>query len=145
MGNAREFRVDGAENISGPEKTESMLMASTREGKVTCSRKLNVMWHTHPEEGLRVEVLSRVCFFFYLRLLRRCRGIFFLLSLFFLNIFCCFVCLICVCEGYTWKVSSSCHQKLEPMFGEEGRAIHAVHGMAPRLQQQHFNNSNSFL
>merc|ERR1712176_1722794 len=85
-------------------------------------------------------------FFFYLRLLRRCRGIFFLLSLFFFfNIFCCFVCLICVCEGYTWKVSSSCHQKLEPMFGEEGRAIHAVHGMAPRLQQQHFNNSNSFL
>merc|ERR1712224_95362 len=39
-------------------------------------------------------------FFFYLRLLRRCRGIFFLLSLFFfLNIFCCFVCLICVCES----------------------------------------------
>merc|ERR1712078_419572 len=104
---------------------ESMLMASTREGKVTCSRKLNVMWHTHPEEGLRVEVLSGVCFF--------------------LIFFCCFVCLICVCEGYTWKVSSSCHQKPEPMFGEEGRAIHAVHGMAPRLQQQHFNNSNSFL
>merc|ERR1712224_1006942 len=43
---------------------ESMLMASTREGKVTCSRKLNVMWHTHPEEGLRVEVLSGGCFFF---------------------------------------------------------------------------------
>merc|ERR1711937_731090 len=72
------------------------------------------------------------------------RDFFFLLSLFFFIIFCCFVCLICVCEGYTWKVSSSCHQKLEPMFGEEGRAIHAVHGMTPRLQQHHFNNSNSF-
>merc|ERR1712078_8937 len=107
-----------------------------REGKVTCTRKLNVMWHTHPEEPTCRGTFEGV-FFFYLRLLRRCRGIFFLLSLFFF--------LICVCEGYTWKVSSSCHQKLEPMFGEEGRAIHAVHGMAPRLQQQHFNNSNSFL
>merc|ERR1712134_128715 len=70
---------------------ESMLMASTREGKVTCTRKLNVMWHTHPEEGLRVEVLSRVCFFFYLRLLRRCRGIFFFaFSFFFFLLLCLF-------------------------------------------------------
>merc|ERR1712224_335017 len=124
---------------------ESMLMASTREGKVTCSRKLNVMWHTHPEEGLRVEVLSGVCFFLSEAPEKVPRDFFFFLFFFFFNIFCCFVCLICVCEGYTWKVSSSCHQKLEPMFGEEGRAIHAVRGMAPRLQQQHFNNSNSFL
>merc|ERR1712078_23247 len=53
-----------------------------REGKVTCTRKLNVMWHTHPEEPTCRGTFGGV-FFFYLRLLRRCRGIFFLLSLFF--------------------------------------------------------------